>query len=155
MKNFSEPKKNENKDAAKTSDPMFLSDSEFGDVKIHDGVISSIVRNAVLEVEGVSRLSGSALVDNFAELVGSRKMQSRSISVAVDKDNRVTIEVKIIMKFGFFIPEVAENVQKNVISEVEKFTGMNVCSVHVLIQDIENVSEDEDENQEQQADENK
>ena len=56
------------------------------------------------------------------------------------------------MKFGFFIPEVAENVQKNVISEVEKFTGMNVCSVHVLIQDIENVSEDEDENQEQQAD---
>lgn len=141
----------EKKDAAavnnKPVETMMLGDSELGDVKIHDGVIATITRRAALAVEGVSRLAGNALVDNLAEIVGSRRMQSRAITIAVNESNQVVIEIKLNLKIGYTIPEVAENVQKAVIADVEKITGMTVTTVHVLIQDIDDetyVDDDED-----------
>lgn len=141
----------EKKDAAavnnKPVETMMLGDSELGDVKIHDGVIATITRRAALAVEGVSRLAGNALVDNLAEIVGSRRMQSRAITIAVNENNQVVIEIKLNLKIGYTIPEVAENVQKAVIADVEKITGMTVTTVHVLIQDIDDETyvDDDDE----------
>jgi uncharacterized alkaline shock family protein YloU len=121
----------------KNNDAMMLGDSELGDVKIHDGVIATLTRRAALAIEGVSRLAGNALVDNLAEIVGSRRMQARAITIAVNENNQITIEIKLNLKVGYTIPEVAENVQKAVIADVEKVTGMTVTTVHVLVQDID------------------
>ena len=121
--------------------------SEMGEVKIHENVISSLVRKAIGGVEGVSRLAGSALVDNIAEIVGSRRMQSRAIAVELGEDNKVAIEVKVNLKFGYRVPEVAEVIQKNVICLVEDTTGMIVTKVNVLVQEIEEEVEPEDDEQ--------
>lgn len=129
----------------KTADTMMLGDSELGDVKIHDGVIAALTRRAALSVDGVSRLAGNALVDNLAEIVGSRRMQSRAITITVNENNQISIEIKLNLKVGYTIPEVAENVQKAVISNVENITGMSVKTVHVLIQDIDDEYIDDDE----------
>lgn len=120
---------------------VVIDDTELGDVKIHEGVIASLARRAALSIDGVARLAGSSLVDNLAEMVGSRRMQSRSVTIVHGEKNDVSIELKIIFKFGFNIPEVAANVQKAVISAVEKTTGMNVTAVDVLIQEIEDEPE--------------
>lgn len=137
---------NDPKNAVVKSTEMMLGDSELGDVKIHDGVIATLTRRAALDVEGVSRLAGNALVDNLAEIVGSRRMQSRAIAISVNESNQISIEIKINLKVGYTIPEVAENVQKAVISNVESVTGMSVKTVHVLIQDIDDeyIEDDED-----------
>ena len=131
----------------KTNETMMLGDSELGDVKIHDGVIAMLTRRAALNVEGVSRLAGSALVDDIANLVGSRRMQARAISVELGEDGRVGIEIKLNLIFGFRIPDVAERVQKAVIGTVEETTGMTVTRVNVVIQEIEDpvVEADEEE----------
>ena len=116
-----------------------------GDIKIHENVVASLVRQAALEQEGVSRLAGSALVDDIANLVGSRRMQSRAITVELGEDGRVGIEIKLNLVFGFRIPDVAERVQKAVIGTVEETTGMTVTRVNVVIQEIEDpVVETED-----------
>lgn len=124
-----------------------LEGSEMGDVKIHENVVASLVRQAALAQEGVSRLAGSALVDDIANLVGSRRMQSRAIAVELGEDGRVGIEIKLNLIFGFRIPDVAERVQKAVIGMVEETTGMTVTRVNVVIQEIEDpvVDADEDE----------
>ena len=114
-----------------------LGDSDIGEVKIHENVISSLARRATLEVEGVSRLAGSLLVDNIAEIVGSRRMQDRAIAVQMGEDNRVSLEIKLNIKFGFRLPKVAAAVQKAVISAVENTTGMTVAKVDVLVQEVE------------------
>ena len=114
-----------------------LEGSEMGDIKIHENVVASLVRQAALEQEGVSRLAGSALVDDIANLVGSRRMQSRAITVELGDDGRVGIEIKLNLVFGFRIPDVAERVQKAVIGTVEETTGMTVTRVNVVIQEIE------------------
>ena len=124
-----------------------LEGSEMGDIKIHENVVASLVRQAALEQEGVSRLAGSALVDDIANLVGSRRMQSRAITVELGEDGRVGIEIKLNLVFGFRIPDVAERVQKAVIGMVEETTGMTVTRVNVVIQEIEEpvVETEEDE----------
>ena len=129
---FTEPKKMSEK-----NETMVLDDTELGDIKIHEGVVASLARRAALSVEGVSRLAGSSLVDNLAEMVGSRRMQSRAVAINLGEKNDVAIEMKVILKFGFCIPEVAAQIQKEVISMVEKTSGMSVTSVNVLVQEIE------------------
>ena len=142
MKAQNETKKVEQEVSQNTA---LIEGSEMGDVKIHENVIAALVRQAALEQEGVSRLAGSALVDDIANLVGSRRMQARAISVELGDENRVTIEIKLNLIFGYRIPEVAERVQKAVISIVEETTGMIVPKVNVLIQEIEEaVAEAED-----------
>ena len=122
----------------KTADKTIVAeDNGMGDIKIHEGVIASLARKAALAVPGVSRLAGNSLVDNIAEIVGSRRMQSRAVAIAIGEKNEVTIELKVILQFGCRIPEVATEVQKAVISEIESTTGMNVTSVDVLVQEIE------------------
>ena len=125
-------------------DTMVLDDTELGDIKIHEGVIASLARKAALSVDGVPRLSGNSLVDNLAEMVGSRRIQSRAVTISLGEKNNVSIELKIIIKFGYCIPEVANAVQKAVISDVEATTGMNVTSVDVLVQEVEEESKDEE-----------
>jgi uncharacterized alkaline shock family protein YloU len=116
-----------------------LDDTELGDIRIHEGVIASLARRAVLSIPGVSRLAGNSLVDNIAEIVGSRRMPS-NVTITLGDDNDVAIEIKVVFKFGFRIPEVSMAIQKAVINDVENTTGMNVTSVHVIVQDIEEVS---------------
>jgi uncharacterized alkaline shock family protein YloU len=121
-------------------DPATSSMSEKGNdlglIKIHENVISTIVRKATLETEGVSRLAGSSFVDNIAEIVGSRKMSDRSIAINLE-DDKVDIEVKVNILFGFRVPDVAAAIQSAIIEEVENTTGMSVTSVNVVIQEIE------------------
>ena len=114
-----------------------LEDSSLGNVKIHEDVIASLVRFATLEVPGVSRLAGSSLIDGIAEIVGNRRMQARAISIDLRGDNQVLIEVKVNILTGFRLPEVAEKIQKAVVSKVENTTGITVKKVDVVIQEID------------------
>ena len=125
-------------------DTMILDDTELGDIKIHESVLASLARRAALSVPGVSRLAGSSLVDNLAEMVGSRRMQSRAVTISLGEKNDVSVELKVILSFGCCIPEVASDVQKAVISDIEKTTGMNVTSVDVLVQEIEEEKSEEE-----------
>ena len=122
-----------------------LEHDEVGSVKIHENVIAQLVRRAVLEVEGVSRLAGSSLVDDIATLVGSRRMQSRAVTVILGDEGKVEIEAKVVLQFGYCIPEVAVKIQEKVIELVENTTGMSVTKVDVLVQEIDDPQPEEDE----------
>ena len=125
------------KNIAEKNSTAVLEHDEMGSVKIHENVVAQLVRRAVLEVEGVSRLAGSALVDDIATLVGSRRMQSRAVSVTLGDEGKVEIEVKVVLEFGYCIPEVAMKIQSAVIALVENTTGMSVVKVDVLVQEID------------------
>ena len=111
--------------------------SELGDIKIHENVIATLVRKAALSIEGVSRLAGNSLVDNIAEIVGSRRMQARAITVGIAGDNCVTIDLKLNILVGYRLPEVIPQVQRAVIDNIENVTGMTVTRVNVAVQDID------------------
>ena len=149
MKSTAAPKKNT--ESADHTSTVLEGNSGLGDVRIHENVIASLVRKAALGVEGISRLAGDALVDNIAEFVGSRRMQSRAITIDMDDNNRVAIEVKVNIIFGYNIPEVAQAVQKAVVEGVESVTGMTVTKVHVVVQEIEEPVKDDEEEEDAES----
>lgn len=128
--------------------------SEKGVVKIHENVISTIVRKATCSIEGVVRLSGSTLLDNIAEIVGSKRIHDRAITTEIN-GNEVAIQVKINIMYGVHVPTLASNVQAAVMDAVEQMTGMKVTRVDVIIQEVESPAEeeeDEDEDSEEEQD---
>ncbi len=134
-------------------DPLANCASELGNIRLHDNVISNLVRRAVLSIPGVSRLSGSSLVDNLAEIVGSRKMQDRAIAIIKDEkdSSKVEIEIKLNMYFGYKVREVAEAVQHAVIESVENTANITVAAVNVSIQEIDDPPEPASEASEEES----
>ena len=114
-----------------------------GVVKVHESVIASIIRKAACSVDGVIRLAGNTLVDNLAELVGSKKVMDRAISIEMG-DNTVEIEISVVLRFGCRIPEVAEKIQDTVISEIGRITGMKVPRIDIVVSDLEEAADEEE-----------
>ena len=125
----------------KTSKPAH--ENSVGAVKVHESVIASIVRKAAMNVEGVLRLGTSSLVDNLAEIVGSKKIQDRAITVEMN-ENYVSVEVRVILLYGVLIPQVASELKNAVAGEIFKLAGMKVDHVNVVIMDLEDSPDGED-----------
>ncbi len=117
------------------------SDSVAGVIKVHESVIASIVRKAACSVDGVIRLAGSTLVDNIAEIVGSKRIFDRSILVNMGESS-VQIEVKLILDYGVEIPQVARAVQEAVCESIANITGMSVERVNVVVMDLEDAPQE-------------
>ena len=107
-----------------------------GTIRILDGAISTIVKRTVLGIEGVARLSGSSLIDDFADLVRSKRMQDRSIQIE-HKDQTIAITVAVNPYFGYKFPALIAEIQKKVSKAVLDMTGIKVASVSVDIKGIE------------------
>ena len=107
-----------------------------GTIRILDGAISTIVKRTVLGIEGVARLSGSSLIDDFADLVRSRRMQDRSIQIE-HRDQAIAVTVAINPYFGYKFPALIAEIQRKVTDAVFDMTGIKVVSVGVDVKGIE------------------
>ena len=107
-----------------------------GTIRILDGAISTIVKRTVLWIEGVARLSGSSLIDDFADLVRSKRMQDRSIQIE-HRDQMIAVTVAVNPYFGYKFPALIAEIQKKVSKAVLDMTGIKVGSVSVDIKGIE------------------
>jgi uncharacterized alkaline shock family protein YloU len=104
--------------------------TELGAIRIADEVVSTIAGLAAKDVEGVATMSGgwgSELVERLG-----KKSFGKGIKVEVN-DDQTSIDIYIIIEFGYSIPKVAENVQKEVKMAVETMTGLNVVNVNVHV----------------------
>ena len=114
-----------------------------GSIRILDGAISTIVKRTVLGIEGVARLSGSSLIDEFADLVRSKRMQDRSIQIE-HKDQDIAVTVAINPYFGYKFPVLIDQIQQSITKAVLEMTGIKVSSVNVDIKGLEERSTDEE-----------
>ncbi len=122
--------------------PVAEHGNQYGQVKIHEGAIATIVRKAACSVPGVTRITGNSFVDNIAEIVGSKKIQDRSIQIAMNNSS-VAVELSINIQYGVQLPAVAAAVQDAVSREIKAITGLNVTKVNVIVREMEDASEDE------------
>ena len=107
-----------------------------GSIRILDGAITTIVKRTVLGIEGVARLSGSTLIDDFADLVRSKRMQERSIQIEHDGDD-VSVSVAVNPYFGYKFPALIDEIKTKVTQAVSDMAGLQVSSVRVDIRGIE------------------
>ena len=102
---------------------------EKGTVNISEDVIAVMVGAVVAEVEGVAGL-GSPNTPELVDLFG-RKNPVKGLKIRFI-DEKITIDVLIVVRASGSITDTAVRVQDTVCSEVESITGMNtVVNVHV------------------------
>ncbi|MCM8780363.1 MAG: Asp23/Gls24 family envelope stress response protein [Candidatus Omnitrophica bacterium] len=108
--------------------------TELGAVRIYKDVIASIVSLAVAEIEGVKRIGGD-FRSGILELIGKKSFNA--IRVEFDKNNEVRVQIPLIVKYNFNVVEVANKVQENVRSAIERMTNLFVKNIDVNVQAIE------------------
>jgi len=104
--------------------------TELGVIRIADEVVATVAGLAAKDVEGVATMSGGWGTELVEKL--GRKSYGKGIKVEVNGDN-TAIDIFIVVEFGYPIPRVAENVQKEVKMAVETMTGLSVTAVDVHI----------------------
>ncbi len=103
---------------------------EMGNIHISTEVLAVIAAAAVLEVEGVGGMA-AGLGTDMAELVG-RKVVAKGVRLSM-ADEQVCIDLSILVKYGFAVPDVAKAVQEAVMSAVENTSGLPVTCVNVTV----------------------
>lgn len=106
---------------------------ELGNIHISEDVLAVIAAAAALEVEGVSALAAN-LGSDLAELLGKKNL-AKGVRVQTDGDE-VTIEISVMVRYGYTIPDVAKAVQDAVYSSVESMSSLTVRGVNVNVSGI-------------------
>lgn len=104
-----------------------------GKVNIADDVIGVIGSIAASEIEGIKALSGT-FSEEVMEIIG-KKSFNKGIHVEM-LDEKVTIDLSVVVDYGSKIHEIAKKVQESVKLAIESMTGLEVIAVNVLVEGI-------------------
>lgn len=107
-----------------------IDEHENGQVKISDDVVGTIANIAASEIEGVRDLSGG-IAGDLAEMFGKKSL-TKGVKVTIEEE-KVDIDLSIIVDFGIKIPDVAWQIQENVKNAVETMTGLEVKEVNIHV----------------------
>lgn len=104
---------------------------ELGNIHISEEVLAVIAAAAALEVEGVGSLAAN-LGSDLAELLGKKSL-SKGVHISVNEEEGVCVDVSILIRFGYTIPDVAKAVQDAVYTAIENTSGLSVECVNVHV----------------------
>ncbi|MBE5949173.1 MAG: Asp23/Gls24 family envelope stress response protein [Lachnospiraceae bacterium] len=109
-------------------------ETKIGEVQIADEVVTIIAGLAATEVEGVVSLAGNITNDK----VSKKGIKNLAKGVKVDVlQGSVSVEVSMLMKYGYSIPGVTQKVQDKVKTAIENMTGLQVTDVNVRVVGVE------------------
>ena len=112
--------------------------TEHGNTTIADVVVAKIVALAAREIDGVY-----AMGEGTARMMGAVRQRvpgvqsSAAQGVAVEVGARqAAADIDLVVEYGISIPDLANAIRNNVISQVERICGLEVTEVNVGIDDI-------------------
>ena len=114
--------------------------TEMGDITIDRDVPAKYAGIATTDCIGIVGMASVNVKDGVASLL-KRENVSRGVNVAI-VDNRIRIELHVIVAYGVSIRAVAQNVLENVQYRVQEYTGLDVESIHVIVEGVRIVDED-------------
>jgi len=105
-----------------------------GAILIHKKVLSEIVYDTVNNIDGV-RLSEGSLFRRLLRLF--KKDGFPGIKLRADKKMNVRLDLKIIVRYGFHIPDIARLIQESIREAIEKTADINLKEININIQGVE------------------
>ena len=107
--------------------------AENGSINISEDVISTMVRTAITEIDGVAGISNNAGAE-LAELIGIKTV-SKGIKVQI-VDDTIKVDAVILVRYGCNIVNVAKEVQNSVTEAVQAITGIDKAEVNVHVSGV-------------------
>lgn len=118
-------------------------------IKISNDVVAVIAGVAVSEVRGVASMQGG-FAGGISEVLSGKKNLAKGIKVETENE-KVKIDVNIIVEYGTRIPDVAFEIQNRVKKSVENMTGLKVTEVNVHVQGVSIEAEKKQESNQEQG----
>lgn len=99
-----------------------------------NGVIEKIVAMATREVPHVLGMKGN-IVHFFQEQLGAENL-TKGVTVEVTDDNRMIINISVIIEYGCYAPDIFEDVKSRVTERLAEMTGLEVAGINLRIEDV-------------------
>lgn len=99
-----------------------------------NGVIEKIVAMATREVPHVSGMKGN-LMHFVQEQFGAENL-TKGVTVEVTDDNRVVVNISVIIEYGAYAPAIFDDVKARVTERLAAMTGLEVAGVNLRIEDV-------------------
>ena len=99
-----------------------------------NGVIEKIVAMATREVPHVLGMKGN-LIHFVQETLGAKDL-TKGVTVEVTDDNRVIVNISVIIEYGCYAPAIFEDVKERVTERLAAMTGLEVAGINLRIEDV-------------------
>jgi len=108
--------------------------TQIGEVLIDNDVLAKYAGSSAVECFGIVGMASVNMKDGFVKLL-KRESLSHGVNITVD-NNKLTIDLHIIVAYGVSISAVAENLISNVKYKIEEFTGMEVLKINIFVEGV-------------------
>lgn len=128
---------NEAGEPAFEGEPEFeedLEDDSEDSLTYSNGVIEKIVAMATREVPHVLGMKGN-LMHLVQETFGAENL-TKGVTVEVTDDNRVIVNISVIIEYGCYAPAIFEDVKERVTERLTAMTGLEVAGINLRIEDV-------------------
>ncbi|GGQ03038.1 Asp23/Gls24 family envelope stress response protein [Streptosporangium pseudovulgare] len=109
-----------------------------GTTSIDSGVVAKIAGMAARELEGVHAMGagGARALGAVRGMVGGGDRNvTQGVAVEVG-ERQAAVDIDLVVEYGVAIPDLAGSVRRNVISAVERMTGLEVTEVNIRVDDV-------------------
>ena len=69
------------------------------------------------------------------ETLGAKDL-TKGVSVEVTDDNRVVVNISVIIEYGCYAPAIFEDVKKRVTERLTEMTGLEIAGINLRIEDV-------------------
>lgn len=108
--------------------------SRLGRIEVSPAAVAGLAAAAVLECYGVVGMARPAFYSCVTDVL-QRDHHRRGIEVKVE-DQRIVIDLYVVLEYGVRISEVAHNIMENVKFRVEKALSVPISEVNVHVQGL-------------------
>lgn len=114
--------------------------TEMGDIVIDRDVLAKYAGTATTDCIGIVGMAAVNVKDGVTKLL-KRENAARGVNIAIN-NNRIRIELHVIVAYGVSIRAVAQNVLESVRYQLEEYTGLEVEKINVIVEGVRIVDED-------------
>jgi uncharacterized alkaline shock family protein YloU len=108
-----------------------------GEIIVNTDVIEKCAGAAAVENFGIVGMASVSMKDGLAKLLKVENL-SHGVNVTIE-NNKLLIDLHIIVSYGINIPTVCSNLIENVKYKVEEFCGLEVKSINIFVEGVRSI----------------
>ena len=109
--------------------------TDLGIITVSPDVIATYAGSVAVECFGIVGMAAVNMKDGLVKLL-KKDYLTHGINVAIDEDNKITIDFHVIVSYGVSISTVSDNLIETVRYKVEEFTGMKVGKINIFVEGV-------------------
>ncbi len=109
--------------------------TNLGDVLVDSDVIAKYAGSSAASCFGIVGMATYSVKDGLARLLKKESLK-HGVNITVTSDNKIIIDLHIIVSYGVNIASVANNLISNVKYKVEEFSGLKIEKINVLVEGV-------------------